>query len=208
MPRLFAIPPTVRRNCEALKWSAASTIASSDSESRRRIGSLATGASAGTRAPSSDASEKRVVRRRSGGIVGVVGEPSLTQPYSAAASWQSGHTSTYLPPPFGEKLTVRSPIRSVRSHTAHCLSVLTFVTLTRARVAVRRRSQERNPCKQEWPTPGPLPCPSSRSRSASGRCASGPPRSGGTPCGSRPGRRSSRSATASTSAPRPSAPRP
>src|SRR3954464_2500589 len=42
VPRDFAIPPTVRRYWEALKRSAASTIASSCSERRRRIGSDAT----------------------------------------------------------------------------------------------------------------------------------------------------------------------
>jgi hypothetical protein len=92
VPRLFAIPPTVRRYCEALKWSAASTIASSGSESRRRIGWLATGSSAAAR-PSTPAREKRFLRR-SFGIVSVVGAPSFTQPYSSAASLQSGHTST------------------------------------------------------------------------------------------------------------------
>src|SRR4029079_15725890 len=45
-PRLFAMPPIVRRYCEALKRSAAPTIASSGSERRRRIGSAATGAPA------------------------------------------------------------------------------------------------------------------------------------------------------------------
>ena len=83
-PRLFAIPPTVRRYCEALKRSAASTIASSrlgepaqDRLARdRRLGRR-------SRAPRSAASENRL-RRRSAGIVGVVGEPSFTQPYSSA----------------------------------------------------------------------------------------------------------------------------
>ena len=112
-----------------MKWSAASTIASSASESRRRIGSFAIGASAAGLAPSSDASEKRV-RLRSAAIVGVVGEPSFTQPDSSAVSWHSGHTSTNSPAPFGEKRIVRSPISSVRSQIAHTFEVLTRVTLT------------------------------------------------------------------------------
>ena len=73
------MPPTVRRYCDELKRSAASTIASSASERRRRIGSVAIGASAAARTPRNALSEKRL-RLRSGAIVGVVGEPSFTQP--------------------------------------------------------------------------------------------------------------------------------
>src|SRR5215218_8568412 len=93
-PRLFAIPPIVRRYCEALKASAASTIASSGCESLRRIGSGAIGSDGAFAVPINAASESRRRRRRSGETVGVVGAPSFTQPYSSAVSWQSGQTST------------------------------------------------------------------------------------------------------------------
>src|SRR6185369_1876069 len=82
-PRLRAMPPTVRRYCEELNRSAASTIASSASDRRRRIGSVAIGASAAARTPRKLLSENRL-RLRSGAIVGVVGEPSFSQPYSCA----------------------------------------------------------------------------------------------------------------------------
>jgi hypothetical protein len=101
VPRLFAIPPTVRRYCEELKRSAASTIASSASDKRRRNGSLAIGASAAARTPRNVPSEKRL-RLRSGAIVGVVGAPSFRQPYSSAVSRQSWQTSTNSSAPFGE----------------------------------------------------------------------------------------------------------
>ena len=68
------------------------------------------------------------LRRRSPLMVGVVGEPSFTQPASSAASWQSGQTSTSSAPSPGENRTVRSPSSSVRSHTAHACVIETFVT--------------------------------------------------------------------------------
>src|SRR4051794_12344586 len=143
-PRLFAIPPTVRRYCDALKWSAASTVASSGSERRRRIGSVATGSWAGLFGiPSRLAREKRL-RLRTAGIVGVVGAPSLTQPYSTAVSWQSGQTSTYSSPPFGEKPTARSPIRSVRSQ------------IEQARSALMRVIRMRRGYRKETPAPARL----------------------------------------------------
>src|SRR5215212_5736277 len=98
-PRLFAIPPIVRRYCEALKRSAASTIASSGGDSLRRIGSGAIGSEGAFAVPISAASDRRR-RRRSGETVGVVGAPSFTHPYSSASSWQSEQTSTYSVPPF------------------------------------------------------------------------------------------------------------
>src|SRR5262249_42541971 len=101
VPRLFAMPLTVRRYCEELKRSAASTIASSASERRRRNGSLAIGGPAGLRTPREPASEKGL-RLRSAGIVGVDGAPSFSQPYSSAVSRQSWQTSTNASSPFGE----------------------------------------------------------------------------------------------------------
>ena len=115
-PRLFAIPPTVRRNGLELKRSAASTTSSSVSERRRRIGSLTTGSSAGGRSNSPPRPRRR---RRANGIVGAVGLPSFTQPWSSAISWQRGQTSTNSPSPSGENRVARSPISSVRSQIAH-----------------------------------------------------------------------------------------
>src|SRR5207342_1266204 len=94
-PSDLLMPPTVRRYCDALKRSAASTIASSCSDNRRRIGSEATTVSTSRgRVPSSVWSQLDLRRRRSAGTVGDVGEPSRTQPYSIAVSAHSGHTST------------------------------------------------------------------------------------------------------------------
>src|SRR5215831_17430277 len=101
VPRLFAMPLTVRRYWEELNRSAASTTASSASDRRRRNGSLAIGVSAAPRTPRNVESENRL-RRRSGGIVGVDGEPSFSQPYSSAVSRQSWQTSTNESFPFGE----------------------------------------------------------------------------------------------------------
>ena len=75
-----------------------------------------TGSSAGGRSKSAP-SPRRF--RRANGTVGLVGLPSFTQPWSSATSWQSGHTSTNSPSPSGENRTARSPVRSVRSQTAH-----------------------------------------------------------------------------------------
>jgi hypothetical protein len=61
-------------------------------------------------------------------------ERSLIQPASIASSWQSGQTSTSSAPSDGAKLTARSPIKSVRSHTAQARVVATFVTLIGVRV--------------------------------------------------------------------------
>src|SRR5581483_4057724 len=96
LPSDLPIPPTVRRYWDALKRSAASTMASSCSERRRRIGSGAI-VSDDWRGvvPSSVASKPRPrPRRRASGIVGEVGAPSRIQPYSTAVSAQSGQTST------------------------------------------------------------------------------------------------------------------
>jgi len=92
----LAIPPTVRRYCDALKRSAASTIASSCGESRRRIGSGAIVSSTSRgRVPMIVARMPRLFpRRRSVGTVGVVGAPSRIHTYSTAVSAQSGQTST------------------------------------------------------------------------------------------------------------------
>src|SRR5581483_1537860 len=150
VPRLFAIPPIVRRYCDALKRSAASTIASSSSDSRRRNGSLAIGAAAAGRSPRNEPSEKRL-RFRSGAIVGVVGDPSFSQPYSSAVSRQSVQTSTKESSPFGEYLVVRSPISSVRSQIAQRRSVETRVTRTDPSVAGK------NACSEVGWTPGQSP---------------------------------------------------
>ncbi len=90
------MPPIVRRYCDALKRSAASTIASSCSESRRRIGSEAiVSSTARGRVPSSvGETARRRVCAAPLGTVGVVGAPSRIQPYSTAVSAQSGQTST------------------------------------------------------------------------------------------------------------------
>ncbi len=89
------MPPIVRRYCDALKTSAASTIACSWSESRRRIGSLAiVSSTVFGRVPSRLASSPPPRRRRSVGTVGEVGAPSRSHPYSTAVSAQSGQTST------------------------------------------------------------------------------------------------------------------
>ena len=93
-PRLRAIPPTVRRYVDPLKSSAASTIACSGFDSRRRIGSAITGSSAPARFGSKIAASLSRRRRRSGAAAGVVGEPSFTQPCWIATSLQSGQTST------------------------------------------------------------------------------------------------------------------
>ena len=88
------MPPTVRRYWEALKMSAASTIESSCSERRRRIGSEAI-VSSGPRGRVPRIPERKLPRRRrSAGTVGEVGAPSRTQPYSTAVSAHSGQTST------------------------------------------------------------------------------------------------------------------
>src|SRR6266566_678919 len=90
-PSDFAMPPTVRRYCDALKRTAASTIASSCSESRRRIGADATVSStARGREPRRVCSQPWLFRLRSTGTVGDVGAPSRTQPYSIAVSAHSG----------------------------------------------------------------------------------------------------------------------
>ena len=75
--------------------SAASTIESSCSERRRRIGSEAI-VSSGPRDRVPRIPERKLLprRRRSAGTVGDVGAPSRTQPYSTAVSAHSGQTST------------------------------------------------------------------------------------------------------------------
>src|SRR5437764_1848280 len=123
------MPPTVRLYCEAVKRSAPPIIACSWSESRRRIGSATIVSSAARdRVPSSEASQPPPRRLRSGETIGVVGAPSRSQPYSTAASAQSGQTSTKSLPPFGENRIAFSPIRSVRSQIAHERSTVTRVT--------------------------------------------------------------------------------
>src|SRR5690349_24952145 len=83
-PRLLAIPAIVRRKALSLNRSAASTIASSGPERRRRIGSSATGSTAGLPVAKRDESHER--RRRRSETTGDVGLPSLIQPYSTAVS--------------------------------------------------------------------------------------------------------------------------
>ena len=79
-----------------LKSSAASTIASSGSDSRRRIGSRRDRRLGRWTPRLEDRAEAAPAAAPRSGIVGVVGLPSLSQPYSTACSWQSGHTSTKL----------------------------------------------------------------------------------------------------------------
>src|SRR6478736_7990583 len=94
-PSDLPMPPTVRRYCDALNTSDASTIATSASDRRRRIGSDATVSSTDLgRVPSSFETQPPARRFRSAGTVGVVGAPSRTQPYSSAVSAHSGQTST------------------------------------------------------------------------------------------------------------------
>src|SRR4051794_11261889 len=128
-PRLFAIPPTVRRYVLPLKRSAASRSATSSSERRRRIGSdgVTAASAVARRRPRSSGSPRRR-RRRSWPITGVVGVPSLSQPCSRAISWQSGQTSTSSAPSSGAKRTARSPMRRVRSQIAHVRTTPTLVT--------------------------------------------------------------------------------
>src|SRR4026209_1319552 len=77
-PSLFAIPAIVRRKSLSLNSSAASTIASSCYERRRRIGSSTTGSTLGfldsKRPPS------HCLRLRRSETMGDVGPPPLTQP--------------------------------------------------------------------------------------------------------------------------------
>ena len=77
---------------------------------------------------------------------GRVGVPSLIHPCSVAVSWQSGHTCTSSAPSSGAKRTERSPSRRVRSQTAHCRSVETFVTLTRPTIAPLRSASRARYC--------------------------------------------------------------
>ena len=72
------------------------------------------------------------------GTVGTVGAPSRIQPCSSAVSWQSGQTSTYSVPPFGEKRIARSPISSVRSQIAHERSTVTRVIARHGAISVAR----------------------------------------------------------------------
>ena len=88
-----ASPATVRRKSLPLKSSAASTIACSGSERRRRIGSSTTGSATGLRGSKNAARGPSRRRRRGSDTTGVVGLPSFSQPCSRAVSWQSGHTS-------------------------------------------------------------------------------------------------------------------
>ena len=134
-PRLFAIPETVRRKSVWLKRSAASTTSRSGSDSRRRNGSSATGASATAAFRASNRLERLRRRRgRSVETVGVVGLPSFSQPYSRAMSWQSGQTSTKFSPS-GVKRVDRSPISKVRSHTAQLRATDSRVIRIRATIA-------------------------------------------------------------------------
>ena len=112
--------------------SAASSSATSSTESRRRIGSggaIESSAPARLR-PSSSPSPRRRRRLRSPTTVGTVGVPSLIQPWSSAVSWQSGQTSTSSAPSSGEKRIARSPISSVRSQIAQTRVVPALVTYT------------------------------------------------------------------------------
>ncbi len=78
-PRLFAMPEIVRLKALSLKRSAASTIASSGSESLRRIGSSTTGATCALRDSKRAPSPPSRLRRGSA-ITGLVGLPSFSQP--------------------------------------------------------------------------------------------------------------------------------
>ena len=111
------MPPTDRRYGLALKRSAASTIARSGSERRRRIGSSTSVSSGVARRGSKIADRLSRFRGRSSATVGLVGLPSFSQPCSAAMSWQSGQTSTNSCPS-GEYRVVRSPTSRVRSQIA------------------------------------------------------------------------------------------
>ncbi len=123
----------MRRYWLALNRSAASTIASSGSDSRRRIGSDATGASCGGRRVSKIEPSRRRFRRASG-TVGLVGLPSFSQPYSTAWSWQSGQTSTKSTP-FGANRIARSPSSKERSQIAHVrVTVVLVMRCTAVRV--------------------------------------------------------------------------
>src|SRR3954463_1029453 len=130
VPSDLPMPPTVRRYWDALKRSAALTIACSWSESRRRIGSATIIFSSVVRGrvPRIGGSQPPPRRLRSVVTIGVVGAPSRSHPYSIAASAQSGQTSTKLLPPFGENRIAFSPIRSVRSQIAHERSTAARVT--------------------------------------------------------------------------------
>ncbi len=127
-PSAFATPAIVRRNCVALKSSAASTRAISSSPRRRRIGSLTTGSTSSSRAPRSDCQSDRCRRRRTGCCsIGESATPSLTQPWSTAVFVQSGHTSTYLVPS-GEYRSACSPCNSVRSQTTQVRVAVVLIT--------------------------------------------------------------------------------
>src|SRR5918992_544488 len=116
------MPPTERRYGLELKRSAASTMARSGSDSRRRVGSSTSVSSGFVRRGSKIAERLSRLRRRSSGTVGVVGLPSFNQPCSAAMSWQSGQTSTYSRPSAVYRM-LRSPTRSVRSQIAQSVAV-------------------------------------------------------------------------------------
>ncbi len=126
-PSALATPSIVRRKRLALKRSAASTSAASESESRRRTGS-GTDRLRPRRSPTPRSCAQRGrFRRACGDSAREIGPPSRTQPYSSATSWQSGHTSTNSTPS-GENRTVYSPWSSVRSQTAHARRTVDFVT--------------------------------------------------------------------------------
>ena len=117
-PRLFAIPPTVRRYWLPLKTSAASTIASSSSESRRRIGSETTGSSRARAAAAEQRAEAAAPaalagngRRRRAALL----EPAVLERDVDAERADVDVTPS---PPSGANRVARSPISSVRSQIA------------------------------------------------------------------------------------------
>ena len=89
-------------------------------DSRRRIGSVATGSPAAAVGPSSSASE--TARRRSrGGIVGVRRRALLHPAVLERDLLAERADVDVVSPPSGVKRIARSPTRSVRSQIAHAI---------------------------------------------------------------------------------------
>src|SRR5439155_771605 len=107
-PRLFAMPPTVRRYALALKRSAASTIASSFSESLRRIGSDATVSSPAGRPKPSRSPRPRRRRRRSPAVALEDGEP-LERPRARRALYRARVAPAALRASGARVRTARAP---------------------------------------------------------------------------------------------------
>ena len=151
-PRLLAMPPTVRRYCEALKRSAASTIASSGSERRRRIGSLAIGASAGLASAEERRRARSASRRRSVGDRRR-GRRALLDPAVLERRLLAERADVDV-----LVAAVRREAHGPLAHQERALadrrtrrSVLTRVTRMAPRVAVRGTpgsASRRNPCRE------------------------------------------------------------